>query len=103
MKLDWLEGLINNIRKHRVEADAIDTVVHQGDQTKPAVMPEDTAIFSDEQMLKLSAYKEEAASCQTYEDFIKLIEKVVNELGLNLLKDSSRVAAVLNTFRETPL
>ena len=103
MKLDWLEDLLADLRKYRVQADAIETIVHHGDLTQPAILPDDVQVFSDEQMMKLQVYKDASVACQNYEDFINLIEKVVNEMGLNLMKDSSRVAAILNTFRDSPL
>ena len=99
MNLDWLQGLLKEIKRHRVEADALDTVVHHGDQTQPATLPPDSFIFSDEQATLMMGYKEEAVAAHSYEDFINLIEKICNEMQLNLMKESSKVAAVLNSYR----
>lgn len=96
---EWLPQILQDLRKHKVQANAMDMVVHQGDQTSPAVLPEGTPIFSDEQMAKLQGYKLAAEQVKDYEGFIKLIEKVCGEMALNLVKDSSKIAAVMNKFR----
>jgi hypothetical protein len=66
---------------------------------EPIVAPESAPVFSDEIMCKLKFYKDKAIEVPDFETWMKFLEIVAGELGLNPASDFPKLASVLNRYR----
>ena len=69
------------------------------DVGQPLVAPESVPVFPDEIMMRLQFYKDKAVAVEDFESWMKFLEIVANDLGLNPATDFPKLASVLNRYR----